>query len=150
MLKGGILLEKPTFLLIDKKVLPLVFAKVLEAKTLLSKDIAKNSADACRMVGISRSAFYKYKDSVFYYEEQHESKVMTYSLRLSDEPGVLSKVLERLSAFNVNIITVNQNIPVDKVAVVTISFRTQKQKTDLDLLYEEVSKINGVLRLKQI
>lgn len=143
-------MEKPTFLLVDKKVLPPVFEKVMQAKMLLSKDVAKNSADACRIVGISRSAFYKYKDSVFYYEEQSNVRVITYSLRLSDEPGVLADVLKKLSTFHVNVITVNQNIPVDKVAVVTISFRIDEQKTDMDLLFEEVAKISGVVRLKQI
>lgn len=143
-------MEKPQLVLVDKRVLPEVFDKVLLAKTYLSKDIAKNSTEACRMAELSRSAFYKYKDSVFFYEDKDTRRVITYSLRLSDDPGVLSKVLIKLSSFNANIITVNQNIPVDRVAVVTISFRIDEEITDMELLHDEISRISGVVRAKPI
>ncbi len=120
------LLEERQLVLVDKKVLPEVFDKVLLAKSYLSKNLAKNSSEACKMADLSRSAFYKYKDSVFFYEDQDKSRVITYSLWLSDDPGVLSEVLTALSRFGVNVLTVNQNIPVDRVALVTISFRMKE------------------------
>ena len=116
-------MKEQQLVLVDKSVLPEVFSKVLTAKSYLSKNQAKNSSEACKMADLSRSAFYKYKDSVFFYEDQDKSSVVTYSLWLSDDPGVLAKVLTVLTAFRVNILTVNQNIPVDRVALVTISFR---------------------------
>ena len=109
-------MEERQLVLVDKKVLPEVFDKVLLAKSYLSKNLAKNSSEACKMADLSRSAFYKYKDSVFFYEDQDKSRVITYSLWLSDDPGVLSEVLTALSRFGVNVLTVNQNIPVDRVA----------------------------------
>lgn len=144
------MIEKPQLVLVDKRALPEVFEKVLMAKTFLSRDMAKNSTEACRMAELSRSAFYKYRDSVFFYEDKDTRRMVTYSLRLSDEPGVLSKVLIKLSSFNANILTVNQNIPVDRVAVVTISFRIDEGITDMELLLEEVTRIGGVIRAKQI
>jgi chorismate mutase len=143
-------MDRRNLVLVDKNALPEVFIKVLTAKTYLARNIAKNSTEACRMADISRSAFYKYKDSVFFYEDNDSGRIITYYFRLSDEPGVLSKVLQKLSSFNVNIITVNQNIPVDKVAVVTISFRVDDSLSDTDILYEEISTINGVVSVKQI
>lgn len=143
-------MEQKQLVLVDKKVLPEVFDRVLLAKTYISKDIAKNSTDACKMAKLSRSAFYKYKDSVFFYEDKDMGSLFTYYLRLSDEPGVLSKVLQKLSSFNANIITVNQNIPVDRVAVVTISFKIDEAITDTDILLNEVAEIKGVVRAKQI
>ena len=50
-------------LLVDAGVLPEVFGKVLEAKEHLQSGRAATAAEAARMAGISRSAFYKYKDS---------------------------------------------------------------------------------------
>lgn len=147
--RGKLQMEQQ-LVLVDKKVLPEVFEKVLMAKTYLSKDMAKNSTEACRMAELSRSAFYKYKDSVFFYEDKDKRRVITYSLRLSDEPGVLSNLLTKLSSFHANILTVNQNIPVDRVAVVTISFRIDERSTDMDRLQEEISHIGGVIRAKQI
>ncbi|MFZ2538013.1 MAG: ACT domain-containing protein [Oscillospiraceae bacterium] len=143
-------MDKQQLVLVDKKVLPEVFEKVLLAKTYISKDLAKNSTDACKMAELSRSAFYKYKDSVFFYEDKDKRRMITYSLRLSDEPGVLSNLLIKLSSFNANILTVNQNIPVDRVAMVTISFRIDEEITDMDRLHDEISHINGVIRAKQI
>ena len=143
-------MEQKQLVLVDKKVLPEVFDKVLLAKSYLSKDIAKNSTDACKLAELSRSAFYKYKDSVFFYEDKDKGRLVTYYLRLSDQTGVLSKVLQTLSSFNSNILTVNQNIPVDRVAVVTISFRTDEEIIDSDMLLQEINGITGVVKAKQI
>jgi len=136
--------------LVEKKVLPEIFSKVLLAKTFLSKDIAKSSTEACKLAELSRGAFYKYKDSVFFYENKENGELNTFYLRLSDETGVLSRVLLKLSTFNANILTVNQNIPVDRVAVVTISFRLQKPSTNIDEIIGEISSIKGVVKVKQI
>lgn len=143
-------MEKQELILVNKKALPEVFEKVLRAKALLSKDIAKNSTDACKMAELSRSAFYKYKDSVFFYEDKDKRSLITYSLRLSDEPGVLSNLLTELARFKTNILTVNQNIPVDRVAVVTISFRIDEKETDMDKLQEKISNIGGIIRAKRL
>ena len=56
------------FLIVDQAVLPEVFSKVLRAKELLASGAAKNVSAAAKMVDLSRSAFYKYKDSVFDFE----------------------------------------------------------------------------------
>ena len=53
------------FLLVDAEVLPEVFVKVLQAKELLASGAVSNISAAAKQAGISRSAFYKYKDTVF-------------------------------------------------------------------------------------
>ncbi len=53
------------FLLVDADVLPEVFVKVLQAKELLASGAVSNISAAAKQAGISRSAFYKYKDTVF-------------------------------------------------------------------------------------
>lgn len=144
-------MEDQELVLVDKRVLPEVFSKVLLAKSYLSRDMARNATEACRMADISRSAFYKYKDSVFFYEDKDKRRVLTYSLWLSDDPGVLSKVLTRLSAFHVNVLTVNQNIPVDRVAVVTVTFRINGESNcDVDALHDALVCIPGVVKAKRV
>ena len=130
--------DKPRFLIVSTDVLPSVFLKVIEAKRLLSKAQAKNSSEACRMVGISRSAYYKYKDNVQVYEDNATGQLHTLYMRLSDEPGVLSHVLQELYKAGANILTVNQNIPADAVAVATISIQIHKGQTDI----EEILRIH--------
>ena len=145
--------DKKNLILVDSTVLPSVFPKVLEIKKMLKTGKAKTVTDAAAEVGISRSAFYKYKDSVFFYEDQDKSRVITYSLWLSDDPGVLSCVLTALSGFGLNILTVNQNIPVDRVALVTISFRMSEGAFDDEVrenLHRKLLSISGVVKAKEI
>lgn len=141
-------MEQSRMVLVDKKVLPEIFDKVLKAKSLMAQDIAKNSSEACKLVDISRSAFYKYKDSVFFYEDKESGKLVTLYMRLNDEPGTLATVLQKLSRANANVLTVNQNIPVDGVAVVTIAFRVDY--TDTDELMSEIACTKGVVGVKQV
>ena len=61
------------FLLVDADVLPEVFVKVLQAKELLASGAVSNISAAAKQAGISRSAFYKYKDTVFDAETGRES-----------------------------------------------------------------------------
>lgn len=142
--------EKSKLVLVEEKVLPGVFLKVLEAKKLLSKGIAKNSSEACKAVDISRSAFYKYKDSVFWYDDKRGRKTITLYLRLSDEPGVLSSVLSVLHQRGANVLTVNQNIPIDGVADVTITLRLKEKAVGVQDLKEDFSSLKGILEVKRI
>lgn len=138
------------YIIVDSKVLPEVFSKVLEAKSLLAKGIAKNSTEACKMAGISRGAYYKYKDSLFTYSERMNNEIVTFHLTLADEPGVLSSVLSRLYETGANVLTVNQNIPNDKVADVTVSVRMQQQVETMEQVIQLIKSTDGVLDFKQI
>ena len=130
--------------------MPAVFLKVLEAKKLISKGLVKNSSEACKAVDISRSAFYKYKDSVFWYEEKHTQRTITLYFRLSDEPGVLSSVLSLLYRQEANVLTVNQNIPVDGVADVTVTLRLPEREWSMQQLKEDLSTVHGIVEVKRI
>lgn len=133
---------------VSSDVLPEIISKVLEAKRMKARGDAKNSSEACRAVGISRSAYYKYKDSVFTYEERLTNKIVSLYLVLCDVKGVLSQVLSKLYEHNVNILTVNQNIPVDDVATVTVSFRFEDEATSTSQLRQEISQLSGVVSVK--
>lgn len=135
---------------VSSDVLPEIISKVLEAKRMKARGDAKNSSVACRAVGISRSAYYKYKDSVFTYEERLTNKIVSLYLVLCDVKGVLSQVLSKLYEHNVNILTVNQNIPVDDVATVTVSFRFEDEATSTSQLRQEISQLSGVVSVKII
>ena len=57
-------MSKNTFLLVDKAVLPPYYEQVVEAVKLVEQE-GKNISDVCKILGISRSTYYKYKDKVF-------------------------------------------------------------------------------------
>ena len=83
----------PHLLLVDAAILPEVFGKVLQAKEYLQSGQAETAAEAARLAGISRSAFYKYKDAVFTYEPERTGHILTVHFVLKDNPGVLSSLL---------------------------------------------------------
>ena len=53
------------YLIVSKEILPDYFDKVIEARNLLNNGKVKGVSEAVKMVGISRSTYYKYKDFVF-------------------------------------------------------------------------------------
>lgn len=141
---------KPQFLLVNPKVLPDVFEKVIEAKRLLASGKVKTSSEASKNAGISRSVFYKYKDHVFPYEDRAGNRIITLGLRLSDEPGVLSSVLTELYRNGANLLTVNQNIPNDGIANVTVSVIIGDSVAGVEEMIEALSTIHGVIESKTI
>ena len=135
---------------VSSEVLPDIILKVLQAKRLEAIGEAKSSTEACKMVGISRSAYYKYKEQVFAYEEKLNQKIVSFYLVLRDEKGVLSSILTRLYELNTNVLTVNQNIPGDDFATVTISVRFDGANAEANLVKAELRKLYGVVDVKII
>lgn len=135
-------------IVVDAQILPDVFTKVLEVKKLMARKDEKSFASACKRIGISRSAYYKYKDSVFSYDELFNRKIVNLYLLLNDEPGVLSSVLIFLNSINANILTVNQSIPVDGAAAVNISIRLTSEIHEELKSLNSISDLGGVLEVK--
>ena len=139
-------MDDTKYLLVESSALPDVFLKVCEAKSLLAKGIVKNASEAAKAVGISRSVFYKYKSSVFVYDKSFSDNISSLYLKLIDKAGVLSSVITALYENGAYILTINQNIPVDSVAPVTISVKTNHIGDDA--LVEALKKIDGVVEAK--
>ena len=110
------------FLLVEASVLPEVFLKVLRAKELLASGSAKNISSAAKAVGLSRSAFYKYKDCIF--DAENSREVLTVSATLLDETGALQNLLAGISAAGASIATIHQATPENGAARVAVSIRT--------------------------
>ncbi len=142
--------QKPAYLLVDTSVLPDIFEKVVEAKRLLKNGSCKTASEAAQALKISRSAFYKYKDCVFPIEEMGSDRIITLFFELDDMPGVLSQVLKVLASAHTNVLTINQNIPVNNSANITISFRTEGMSKSLDALLKKLSMTDGVKKVKII
>ncbi len=134
------------YYLVDTSVLPEVFVKVVEVKKILSSGTIKNINDAVREVGISRSAFYKYRDYVFPFYETSRGRVMTLFFVVEDYSGILSSIINQISGAKANILTINQNIPINGLADVTISIETDSMTSDINVLMDEIGKVEGVRR----
>lgn len=138
------------YFIVRREALPAVFLKVIEAKRLLGTGAARSAAEAARMADISRGAFYKYKDMIAPYEEAAESRVLTIQSVLEDRPGVLSCLITSFSDAGANILTVNQNIPADGAAYVTVSVRTDNMQIAVSELFDRLKTLDGVVSVSGI
>lgn len=137
--------EQPKFYLVQADMLPEIFLKVVEARELLTTGQVKTVSDAVNQVGISRSAFYKYKDSVMPFRDMTQGRIFTFNTCLLDKQGVLSAVLGDFAAVGANILTINQSIPSSGVAYVTISAKLDNTDVTPDELIVRMRETEGVV-----
>ena len=143
-------MEKTSYLLIDEKVLPEIYRKVVQASQLLESGEAASTTEAVRRAGISRSVYYKYKNAVFPYAKREPGAIFTLQAMLLDKPGVLVDLLSVFYRANANILTINQNIPVKGKAVVTVSARGERMCMEPDELLNELLAVQGVIKVENI
>ena len=142
-------MEKDFYMLISSKVLPPVFTGVIKAKQLLASGQASNATKAAKDAGISRSAFYKYKDYVFKYEAEDKNEI-TLNAVLKDRAGVLSAMTAAIYSLGANIITVNQHTPSGGTASVSITIRTDNTKISVTDLVERLKTVDGIVSIKSV
>lgn len=126
--------QKPRYFVVEASALPEIYLKVAEAKRLLETGEVQTVNAAARHVGISRSAFYKYKDSIRPFRDMLHGRIVTIQILLRNEPGALSSVLNMFADWGGNVLTINQAIPGDAAAVVTVGLETSELETDLENL----------------
>jgi chorismate mutase len=142
----GDMKKDSTYFLVDSTVLPEVFSKVIEVKKILSLGTVNTVNEAVKKAGISRSAYYKYKDFVFPFYETSRGKVITLFFVVEDFSGILSRIIERIAWAKANILTINQNIPINGLADITISIETEGMIKDMKDMMDEIGQIEGVRR----
>ena len=128
--------------------LPEIFIKVAEAKRMMQTGEADTVGAATKLAGISRSAFYKYKDSVQPFNDMKSEHIITFYAMLKDNVGMLSKVLGVFATSGANILTINQSIPTNGCAAVTISAETSGMEQTLESLMAAASAVEGVIRFE--
>lgn len=139
-------MSKPKLYIVESTMLPEVFLKVCEAKEYLQTGAAKTVADAVAKAGISRSAFYKYKDAIRPFRDMKRDQVVTLNILTRDRPGALSAVLAIFANNSANILTINQSIPTGGVGLVTISFIMEESAVSMDELRAALEMLPDVVR----
>ena len=127
--------KAPNYYIVDAEALPEIFHKVVQARRMLDTGEAETVNQAVQLVGISRSAFYKYKDAVRPFQDMLHGRIVTFQMMLKDEPGILSHIL-----------TINQGLPINGCAVVTVNAETSGLQGSLQDLLTKLNSVDGVLR----
>ncbi len=129
----------------DLSVLPPVYQKVITVKELLESGQAETVNEAAEIADVSRSAYYKYKDYVFPFNQMQG--ILTLLIAVVDMKGVLSDMLGFISEVGCNILTINQNVPVNGVANITVTVQTENMRVSTDRFITGIQKVRGVRRV---
>ena len=138
------------YYIVEASALPEVFLKVAEAKRLLQTGEVSTVNDATRLTGISRSAFYKYRDSVRPFQNMMHGRIITFQFLLQDRKGLLSELLSIFAEQKANIQTINSIVPTNGCALLTISAETIDLEVPLEEFLQQVGQVPGVIKAEVI
>lgn len=138
------------FYLVRADILPDVMLKAVEAKGLLNSGKCKTINEAVQTVDLSRSAFYKYKDSVLPFHTMVKEKIVTLSIHLEDRAGTLSRLLTAVAEAGSNVLTINQTIPLLGRATITLSIETASMTVGMDELVKQMQQLDAVEKVELI
>ncbi|WP_165820837.1 ACT domain-containing protein [Pueribacillus theae] len=148
--KTGVKRKPVQYYLVREDVLTESMRKTLEAKALLESGKAEQINDAVAKVGLSRSAFYKYRDSVIAFHSLVKEKIITLFIFLQDRSGALSQVLQTVAELGCNVLTINQTIPLQGRANVTLSIETGTMVVGISELMHRLEEVDAVERVEVI
>lgn len=141
---------KEQFFIVNGSVLPEIFGKVIEVKTLLATKKVKDITEGVRKVGISRSVYYKYKDNVFLLSEMSKGRKVSLTLLVDHKAGALSNVLDIMAKHNANILTINQGVPINDAAYVTMTIDISDMTLDMKEFNAILMGTEFILRVEVI
>lgn len=143
-------LKKDKFYLVQEDILPEAIKKTIRVKEILRHGEVKTINEAVERMDLSRSAYYKYKDYVFPFYEIAQGKIVSITISMSNESGMLSSILRTIAEKNASVLTINQGIPLQGIAVASISFETKDMWGSLEELLDNIRVMNGILKVEII
>ena len=129
--------DKSGFFLVREEILPEAIKKTIRVKEMLKRGDARTINEAVEKM-----------DYVFPFYEASQNKIVTLTLLLEHKKGVLSSVLNTISADSGSVMTINQGIPLQGVANATVSIETANLSVDLEALLDKLRMVDGVKRLE--
>ena len=113
-------------------------------RAFISGLMERMGVEAVRKTGLSRSAYYKYKDSVLPFYEAARGKKVTLLLSVENFQGILSEIIRTIAESRANILTINQNIPINGLADISISLDTASMFGSVEDIMNDINRIAGV------
>ena len=119
-------------------------------KRWLQEGKVKEITEATKLAGISRSVYYKYKDYVFEFSQMSNGRKATFNMIIGHEKGVLSNILNLISEYQGNILTIDQGIPINNLANLSLTIDISSMKIELSEMLENLKKLDYVDRVEFI
>ena len=140
--------EKKKYYVVRERAVPEVLLKVVRAQKLLDSHKGMTVQEAAEQTGISRSSYYKYKDDIFPIHEKIQGKTITFVMEMEDRPGLLSSILKIVADCKANILSIHQSIPVNHIALITLSVMILPITDDVAELFDRIENADGINNLK--
>ncbi len=130
------------YLIVHKSILPKYYEQIILTRELIN-DKKYSVSDACKETNISRSTYYKYKDYIFRPSKDGGSKALMV-IKTFDVKGVLSAILKEVSDKHGNIISINQDSPIDGTAHITLAVDVSEMSSTIEELQKAISALEGI------
>lgn len=139
------------FYLIREDVLPESVIKTLKVKDTLKNNSNLSIYDAVKQFNLSRSAFYKYRETIFPVDEKIlDQREFTLILYVNDIVGMLAQVLNAISQLQLSVLTIHQSVPIEDKATITLSLNAKNSNLSIDEVIESLREINHVTKVDLI
>ncbi|MEZ7655285.1 ACT domain-containing protein [Staphylococcus epidermidis] len=139
------------FYLIREDVLPESVIKTLKVKDALKNNSNLSIYDAVKQFNLSRSAFYKYRETIFPVDEKIlDQREFTLILYVNDIVGMLAQVLNAISQLKLSVLTIHQSVPIEDKATITLFLNARNSNLSIDEVIESLREINHVTKVDLI
>ena len=139
------------FYLIREDVRPESVIKTLKVKDALKNNSNLSIYDAVKQFNLSRSAFYKYRETIFPVDEKIlDQREFTLILYVNDIVGMLAQVLNAISQLQLSVLTIHQSVPIEDKATITLSLNARNSNLSIDEVIESLREINHVTKVDLI
>lgn len=139
------------FYLIREDVLPESVVKTLKIKDALKNNPELSIYEAVKLFDLSRSAFYKYRETIFPVDEKMlDHREFTLILYVNDIVGMLAQVLNTVSKLQLSVLTIHQSVPMEEKATITLSLSAKDTTISIDEIIKTLRNIEHVSKVELI
>ncbi|MEX6261652.1 ACT domain-containing protein [Staphylococcus haemolyticus] len=137
------------FYLIREDVLPESVVKTLKIKDALKNNPELSIYEAVKLFDLSRSAFYKYRETIFPVDEKMlDHREFTLILYVNDIVGMLAQVLNTVSKLQLSVLTIHQSVPMEEKATITLSLSAKDTTISIDEIIKALRNIEHVSKVE--
>lgn len=139
------------FYLIREDVLPESVVKTLKIKDALKNNPELSIYEAVKLFDLSRSAFYKYRETIFPVDEKMlDHREFTLILYVNDIVGMLAQVLNTVSKLQLSVLTIHQSVPMEEKATITLSLSAKDTTISINEIIKALRNIEHVSKVELI
>lgn len=142
--------NEKVYYIIREDVLPEAVKKTIIMKKALEENPKLSILEASKRFDLSRSAFYKYKDTIFPIQEIQRQSILSLSIDVDDIPGILGKVLSVVNEEKCSVLTIHQTVPINSRATIIISLEIDPGHTNIEKLTKRIQNLEFVNKIKVI